>query len=490
MTPEQSLSTAGTLNSAQLSDIQWALDRFIALSTAYTHARNYYDGNHDLAFASKKMNEAFGKLLRKFTNNLMPTVAETVKDRLKLEGFTATGASDSGDSNNDASQQPALQKSLDEVWRRNRLTVRANEVHLDALIDGDSYLIVWPDREGVATFYPNRGSAIVTEYDDEQPGYIIRAAKAYEKDKRCYLTLYFRDRLEKYVTREKVQGVLPDRASTFIPLQVQGEPWPLPNSYDKVPVFHFGNRTGIGCLGISELREAIPVQDALNKSIADMLVASEFYGFPQRWATGLDEAEGMTTEQIKQRYGIVAGGLWGSTSEKAAFGTFAQADISKYIDIKEGFKKDIALVSRTPLHFFQLHGTPPSGESLRVAESPLMAKVQDKMDAWGGVWADAMRFALIVSGKGEHEPEPKWANTQTRDETGEVERAATKHRELKVPTEVLWRELGYTEQQIKEMSKLAEQEAKEEIERQREQFAMKAGVVAKGQVNGDAEVLQ
>jgi hypothetical protein len=80
------------------------------------------------------------------------------------------------------------------------------------------------------------------------------------------------------------------------------------------------------------------------------------------------------------------------------------------------------------------------------------------------------------------------ANTQTRDESGEVERAATKHRELKVPTEVLWRELGYTEQQIKEMSKLAEQEAKEEIERQREQFAMKAGVVGK-KANGDSEIL-
>jgi hypothetical protein len=60
---------------------------------------------------------------------------------------------------------------------------------------------------------------------------------------------------------------------------------------------------------------------------------------------------------------------------------------------------------------------------------------------------------------------------------------------LKVPTEVLWRELGYTEQQIKEMSKLAEQEAKDEIQRQREQFAMKAGVVGK-KANGDVEVIQ
>lgn len=485
MTPEPIIQPSIYLTQVESADIQWALDKFIALRPSYTLNREYYDGKHRLSFASEKMSKAFGKLLKEFSDNLMPTVAETVKDRLILEGFTIPSA------NETVNPESSTQTQLDEVWRRNRLTVRAKEVHLDALIDGDAYLIVWPDAEGIPVFYPNRGSAVVTEYDDEQPGYIVRAAKAWaDTDKRYRLTLYFRDRLEKYVTQNKVDG-LPDRATAFVRYIVDAEPWPLPNPYEKVPVFHFGNRAGIGCLGISELREGIPVQDALNKSIADMLVASEFYGFPQRWATGLEETEGMSKAQIKERFAVVSGGIFGSTSKEAAFGTFAQSDISKYIEIVENFKKDLALVTRTPLHFFNLHSTPPSGESLRVAEAPLMSKVKDKTDAWGGVWSDAMRFALIIANAGEHEPEPKWANTATRDESGEVERASTKHRELKVPTEVLWRELGYTEQQIEDMKKLAAQEAQEMLKRTQEMTAARGGPMNQiGKPNGDSEVIQ
>jgi hypothetical protein len=325
----------------------------------------------------------------------------------------------------------------------------------------------------------------VTEYDDEQPGYIIKDAKAWQdRDGKYRLTLYYRDRVEKYISREKAQGGMPDRADAFVPVQTLGERWPLDNPYDKVPVFHFGNRASIGSLGTSELAEAIPVQDALNKSIADMLVASEFYGVPQRWAIGLEGD--LTPEQAKKKYPLLAGGVWGSTSKDAEFGQFSAADISKYIEITETFRKEIARVSRTPMHYFALEGTMPSGESLRVAESPLTKKVEDRTEAWGAVWSDAMRFALQIQGAGDTEPEPKWLNTETRDETGEVQRAATKHKDLKIPLEQTWRELGYSEKQIKEMMAQAEQEATQAMERQQQIINPNAASGA----NGNSEVIQ
>lgn len=450
-------------------DITWALKEFNDRRDSYTLARNYYNGKQRLAFASEKLSSAFGRLFKAFADNLMPTVAETVKDRLKLDGFTVSAA------------QPAT----DELWRRNRLKVRANQVHLDALIEGDAYVIVWPDREGVPTFYPNRATAIVIDYDDEQPGYIIKAAKAWaDKDGKYRLTLYYRDRIEKYVTRDRAQGGMPDRASAFIRLEVVGETWPIDNPYDKVPVFHFNNRGSVGGLGCSELTEAIPVQDALNKSIADMLVASEFYGVPQRWATGLEDD--LTSAAAQKRYKLIAGEVWGNTNKDVKFGEFAPADISKYILISETFRKEIARVSRTPMHYFALEGEMPSGESLRVAESPLMAKVKDKTESFGAVWSDAMRFALQVGNHGDTEPEPKWANTETRDDNAEVERVAAKHRDLKVPLEDCWRELGYTEEQIARMKVESEKEAQQAIEQQRETFALRADA---GKANGEAKVI-
>jgi hypothetical protein len=462
-------ATEESLPAVSLDDIKWALNEFSARRDAYQLARNYYNGKHRLAFASEKLNSAFGRLFTAFADNLCPTVCETVKDRLKLDGFTVSTS----------------QSVADELWRRNRLKVRANQVHLDALIDGDAYVILWPDPEGVPTFYPNRATTVVIEYDDEQPGYIIKAAKAWpDRDGKFRLTLYYRDRVEKYISRDKAQGGMPDRAETFIHYQANGETWPLDNPYGKVPVFHFGNRASIGSLGISELSEAIPVSDALNKSIADMLVASEFYGVPQRWAIGLDED--LTPEQAKKKYPLLAGGVWGTTNKETRFGEFTAADISKYIQISETFRKEIARVSRTPLHYFALEGTMPSGESLRVAESPLTKKVEDRTEAWGAVWSDAMRFALQIQGVGDTEPEPKWLNTETRDQTGEVQRAATKHKDLKIPLEQTWRELGYSEQQIKKMKIQAAEEASQAMQRQQQIINPNAANGA----NGNSEVVQ
>lgn len=470
-------------------DLQWALDAFHdPARKGYQTARNYYDGKHELTFASEKLSTTFGRLFKAFADNLMPTVCETVKDRLKLDGFVIPGGE---------GKDPIQQPEIDEIWRRNRLLVRANQVHLDSLIEGDAYVIVWPNAkdDDFPTFYPNRAGAVVVDYDDEQPGYITRAAKTWDMggksgDSRYYrLTLYFRDRIEKYVTQNKVHG-LPEKAQAFTQYRDDAAPWPIDNPYDKVPVFHFGNRVSIGMLGCSELKEAIPVQDALNKSVADMLIAGEFYAVPQRWAIGLEDE--LTETIAAQRYPLKSGGVWGTTSEKARFGEFSAADISKFITVSETFRKEVARVSRTPLHFFSLEGEMPSGESMKTAEGPLTAKVEDRQANWGGVWADAMRFALRISAAGEFEPEPKWRNTTPRDETDEVSRAASKVKDLQIPYEQVWRELGYTEKQI-------EQFAAERLKRQEEQVALmqaKAGLRLsamsknKKKANGDSEVLQ
>src|SRR5207248_10001232 len=79
----------------------------------------------------------------------------------------------------------------------------------------------------------------------------------------------------------------------------QAEAWTLNNPYGIVPVFHFANNADIGAFGQSELRAALPIQDGLNKSILDMLVAMEFSAFRQRWIAGLEvDTDPATGKQI------------------------------------------------------------------------------------------------------------------------------------------------------------------------------------------------
>src|SRR5438132_5014282 len=115
----------------QAKDIKWALTKFNDLSAGYKLARDYYKGKHRLIFNSEKFNNAFAGLFQAFAINTCPAICETLKDRLKLDGFTLP-------------KEKAVEKEIVELWRRNRMKVRANQVHLDAIIEGDCYLIVWP----------------------------------------------------------------------------------------------------------------------------------------------------------------------------------------------------------------------------------------------------------------------------------------------------------------------------------------------------------
>ena len=50
-------------------------------------------------------------------------------------------------------------------------------------------------------------------------------------------------------------------------------------------------------------------------------------------------------------------------------------------------------------YLLQNTGNFPSGESLKETETRFLAKVRDRQDAFGQVWADAVSFALTIDGR-------------------------------------------------------------------------------------------
>ena len=423
-------------------NIERAIEKFRRRAGRYARNERYYRGDHDLAFATEKFENAFGSLFREFALNLCPAVCDAVKDKLRVTGFGVEGSG-----NVEKSHLPPRPRSADtppiqegsmrnlhgaasNVWHANRMGVRAGEVHKEALKNGDAYLIVWPGADGKPVMYPNRASTCVVFYDEEQPGRILWAAKYWRgEDKRLRLNLFYPDRIEKYVSREPSEtgfcepaelvlfegdaasGVgdksVPapgkrDAASGVADEGVRGPRGGGPvveNPYGVVPVFHFANNSDIGRPGVSELEAAIPIQDGLNKSVLDMLVAMEYSAYRQRWAAGIElETDKATGDEIAPFKAGVAH-LWVSTNPEARFGDFASADLAQFLKVKDGFRIDIASVTGTPLHYLQpLTRVMPSGESLRRSESRFIAKVRDRQAAFGEVWADAMAFALRIEG--------------------------------------------------------------------------------------------
>lgn len=437
--------------------IEQALYNFRVSGGRYARTERYYNGDHDLAFATEKFANTFGSLFREFSLNLCPAICDAIRDKLKIEGFSAQSSSFSLPPSPHAE---ACTLNVDAIWHRNRMDVRAGEIHKEALTHGDAYAIVWPDANGKPAIFPNKASSVTVEYDDEFPGKIVWAAKVWRtRDKFTRLNLFYPDRIERYISAKPSESMTSDPkdfvrvqglkskgqghdAGSDRPWTLDIGPWTIDNPYGVVPVFHFANNASIGAFGRSELEDAIPIQDGMNKSVLDMLVAMEFSAYRQRWAAGIEidyDSEGKAIAPFKA--GVDH--LWITENTNARFGDFEAANLDHFLKVKDGFRIDLASVTGTPLYYLLPHGRGfASGEAMRKAESRFVAKVRDRQTSFGQVWADVMQFALKIEGSTDTILQTRWEDAARLTEKEELENLLLK-KDLGLSSEAALKEAGY-----------------------------------------------
>jgi hypothetical protein len=220
------------------------------------------------------------------------------------------------------------------------------------------------------------------------------------------------------------------------------EQFAVANPYGIVPVFHFANNSDLAAAGRSELEDAIPIQDGLNKSVLDMLVAMEFSSYRQRWAAGIEieyDKDGNAIAPFKAGIDHV----WIAANPSARFGDFGTAELEQFLKVKDSFRVDIASVTGTPLHYLLPYANEfPSGEALRKAETRFVAKVRSRQLSYGRVWADAMSLALKIVGYDETRFKTTWDDPAAMSEREILENILLK-RQIGLSTEEALHEAGH-----------------------------------------------
>lgn len=450
-------------------DIEQVIDIFRRRSSHYAKNERYYRGDHDLAFATEKFANAFGSLFREFALNLCPAICDAVRDKLRITGFSVA------DTGGDAIVKEGVfgvgrtlpdgrvsvrtggpHSDSERIWDANRMHLRSGQLHKEALINGDAYIIVWPDASGRAAMYPNRAASCVVFYDEEVPGKIVRAAKYWlTHDNRTRLNIFYPDRIERYISQK--QSETPANSKDLVPVSGDRhrtsdlEAGITPNPFGVVPVFHFANNGDIGSLGVSELAAAMPIQDGLNKSVLDMLVAMEYSAYRQRWVAGIEVETDSSTGELIAPFKAGVDHLWISENPDARFGDFESANLEQFLKVKDGFRIDMASVTGTPLHYLQPQTkSVPSGESLRRAETRFLSKVRDRQAAFGQVWADAMEFALSIEGISGARLITQWEDPASQSEREVLENILLK-KQIGLSVEQALIEAGYGAADVKAM---------------------------------------
>ncbi len=396
----------------------------------------YYDGRHDLRFATDKFANTFGELFREFALNLCPVVCDAIRDKLRITGFSV-----------ESGEVAKAELSTRRIWQRARMNAVANQIHKESLKTGDAYAIVWPNERGEANVFPQNSGNIAVEYSPDEPNKIISAMKWWiDENKYARANMFFADRIERYVSRSITEGYLP-AAKDLVAIS-DGV---TPNPFGVVPVFHFANNPDIGGRGRSELDPVIPIQDGLNKSSLDMLVAMEFAAFRQRWATGIEVEYDANGKSITP-FTTGVDSLWVAGDSAAKFGDFEAARLDQFLKVKDSFRADIASVSATPLHYFLQDATSfPSGESLRQASARFTAKVRDRQTAFGEAWAELMAFALRVEGHADVSLITQWEDAAPLSDRETLENLLLKKKLGLTNAEALT-EAGYGTAEAKEMT--------------------------------------
>jgi hypothetical protein len=433
-------------------DIKPALERINGNQFKYKDFYDYYQGKHALNFASDKFKNKFGKRLQKLRENLCKIVVTAPASRLEIINFLA----DKKDTEN-----PAWK-----LWKKSKMPLHAGAIHREAFKTGDAYVLVWKDAKNNIRIYPQL-SANMTVWRNSETGEIEKAAKAWAgSDGFYYLNLYYADSIEKYVTRGKC-STLPTDAKLFDQRHVQGESFPLVNPFGKVPIFHFRFDAEMQDFGNSLLTDVIPLNDALNKTWADILGAQEENMRRRRYVAGLQTETDDETGKPINPYKF-DDDLW-MANEEAKFGEFSDADITQMISVLEATVKSVALVSGIPPSYFNLDsvGSAISGEALRKIEARFTSIIQDAQRSFGETWGEIINFGLEIKGEKDDslEIETQWTDASPTSESETLENAQKKI-SLGWSYEQVQRDYGLSDEQIELMKaeNLARETSKMEVQ--------------------------
>ena len=351
------------------TDLERAFTVLKAKKDLYDLLWQYYDGTQPLVYSTERLKETFRNLNARFNQNWCAVVVDSVSDRLNFKGFEV--------------QNKQANIILDAVFNSQQISTDIYDAHEAALVCGEAYVITWKDADDKIEAFYNDPRLVHMFYNSDNPKVKEFAAKWWiADDKRWMMNLYYADTIEHYETR--VLKSPPTKHNAFKPSAKKPKE---PNQFGKIPVFHLRlSRRRVK----SELANVISLQDAVNKLLADMMIAAEFGAFKQRWIISNSD-----TKDLKN----YPGNIWtipagDSEGQATSLGQFDETNLDMYLGAIDKLVSSIAIITRTPKHYFMSTGASTSGDALIALESPLVRKVKRYADLFDNTWVEMAQFIL------------------------------------------------------------------------------------------------
>lgn len=359
-------------NMADRAFLRWLKQDDERQQADYRLYRDYYNGIHNVPLTARQK-EYLERNGVHFRFNFLRLPVDVLVQRLQVVGFDAPPPYGGNDGR------------FWEWWNASRMDGAQVALHRSVAVDGDTYALVeWDDETGRPVIYHepayDGSEGVKVTYASSGRRKIAFASKRWRETNPATgktwkrLNIYTPDEIYKYISSS-------DGEYAWEQYQEDGDAsWPLAWPLGVVPVVHFRHDDDGGAWGLSELDGLIPIQNALNKAVVDLLEGADKTAYQIITLTG-GKAEGVMVAPRQILYHPAPEANWGS---------IPAGDIEKLIRLKNDFIASIAQIARVPLSYFQVTGQIASAETQRADDTGLVSKAEAEALSLGNAWEDVM----------------------------------------------------------------------------------------------------
>lgn len=369
-------------------------------------------------------------------------VVEALEERLTVTGFRTRKSNDPSN------------EEIGRIWRQNRMGVWSSVAHTEALVQGRSFVCVGPNAKDPKTPVITVESArYMTVEVDPRTDEITAALRLYGADKiegRSEFAALYLPNETRYYRR--------DRGAWQ-----QDQP-PFVHNLGQVPVFQLTNRMSLADReGTSEIEDVIDLVDMACRTLTNLGAAVETLSYPQNWVLGATDEDFMTADgEPLSEYDVRMGRLQLLANDQAKIQQLSAADLNQFVSVISMLAKQLASVTGLPMHYMGATGetNPSSADAIRSGEARHVKRAERRITAFGSTWTQVMELASKIAGLGVEEIEVQWSDPATptiaQQADAVVKLVATRSADGRsiIPLEFARRKLGYTPDEIEEMSKL------------------------------------
>ncbi|MGY2747218.1 phage portal protein [Arthrobacter sp. UYCu723] len=452
----------------------------------------YYLGDQNLTYATAEWLKANAARYSQFSDNWCAPVVNAISERVEVTGIKFRDSGDKAD-------------GLWDDWLRNEMEMQSSQGFLTSFNAKRSFVIVWGSDDDEPVMSWEHPSNVEIEYEWWNGRRRKAALKTWVDGNTEYATLYAPDEVFKYSREmgraanereaQSKQERADDNEGGWLPLEVHGESWPLPNPLGVVPVVEVPNRPILRGEPVSEVAQVIPLQDAINILWAYAMYAGDYASMPARVLLNVNppmrkilDKDGkhigdspVTMKELNEsRFAVFNGGV----GNDAKIDSWPAAKLDVFTDVIELAVGHIAAQTRTPPHYLVSNKglSNLAADALKAAEIGLVKKTQEFQKFATPAVREVFRLMALVKGdKGLAEQvrlaKVVWQNPEMRSEA-QLADALVKKKTIGYPMEYLMEldGLGPTEiNRVKDMIRDEQDAAQEDAMKAAAEFEQSGG---------------